>query len=51
MWALRTLVSLLASLAIAAAIVAATTMWRVLHDPISLATSLGGLLVAIARRL
>jgi hypothetical protein len=50
MLALRTLVSLLASLAVASTIVAAATMWRLLHDPVSLTTTtLGSLLLPLAR--
>jgi hypothetical protein len=47
MVSMRMLVSLLASLAVASAIVAATTMWRVLHDPLSLTPALGNVLVPI----
>ena len=47
MVALRALINLLASLAVAAAIVAGTTIWRLLHDPISVTTTLGNLLVPI----
>ncbi len=49
MVATRALISLLASLAVASAIVAATTIWRLLHDPVGLTTSLGNLLVPIVQ--
>jgi hypothetical protein len=44
---MRTLVSLLASLAVAATIVATVTIWRVLHDPLTLTPTLGNVLVPI----
>ena len=47
MVALRALINLLASLAVAAALIAGTTIWRLLHDPISVTTTLGNLLVPI----
>ena len=48
-YATRTLISLLASLGVASAIVAAATIWRLLHDPVGLTTSLGNLLVPIVQ--
>jgi hypothetical protein len=46
--ALRTLTSLLGGLAIAATMIAATTMWRLLHDPVTLTTTFGSTLAPIA---
>jgi hypothetical protein len=49
MLCVRTLVNLLGGLAIAAAMLAATTMWHLLNDPVSLATTrLGSLLLPVA---
>lgn len=47
MVAIRTLISLLASLAVASTIIAATSMWRFLHDPVNLTTTLGNTLVPL----
>jgi hypothetical protein len=47
MIAIRTLISLLASLAVASTLIAATTMWRVLHDPVNLTTTLGSALAPV----
>ena len=44
---LRALITLLASLGVAAALVAGTTIWRLLHDPVSVTTTLGNLLVPL----
>jgi hypothetical protein len=49
MFATRTLISLLASLAVVSAILAATTAWLLLHDPVSLTTTHGNLLVPIVQ--
>ncbi len=49
MLCVRTTVNLLAGLAVGAAIMAATTMWHLLHDPVSLTTTrLGGVLLPVA---
>jgi hypothetical protein len=52
MFVVRTMVRLLAGFAIAAAIIAATTMWRILQDPVSLTTApVGSLLLPAAAAL
>jgi hypothetical protein len=49
MLCVRTLVNLLGGLAVGSAILAASTMWHVLHDPLSLTTTkLGSVLLPIA---
>ena len=49
MLCVRTLVNLLGGLAVAAAILSATTMWHLLHDPVSLTTTrLGTVLLPVA---
>ncbi len=46
---IRALINLLAGLAVASAILATTTIWRVLHDPLGLATSPGNRLLPIVQ--
>jgi hypothetical protein len=49
LFAMRTLVSLLASLGVAATLIAVTTIWALLNDPVGLTITHGNVLIPIVR--
>jgi hypothetical protein len=49
LFAVRTWVRLLGSLGVAATLIAATTIWALLHDPVGLTITPGNVLMPIVR--